>query len=212
MRVQFHEQVGGEAIGDIVAPTESLTTEICGKPVEVAMLACLLGFTPPPPPRIEIVHNIDIVLPVGDLDAAFGPVPGSAEAEADAVREERVTHEQLLYLLDNSYIPPGRVSSTARKGSKWFTKVGVGDVVDLVATETGKKFGEAVIVAKEFLDLDAVLDNAGHNHVAFGDKVNKHTSARHALEGELASAYGPLNLDDSYTVLHILPLNGTTLT
>lgn len=179
MRVTFYEETGGESVGDISAPTDSLTTEICGKLTEVAMVASLLGFVPQAKPVLGI--------------------------EGEAVLGN--DHEDLLYLADNNDIPAGRVSSTARKGLKWSELVQVGDVVDLRTTEDGEKFGEAAIVAVEVLSLVDVLDNADHNHVAFGSKVAAGVSARSVLIDELYAAYGPLSLLDTYTVLHILPLN-----
>lgn len=117
------------------------------------------------------------------------------------------SNEKLMYLGNNSVVPGGRVTSTARKGRKWFDLVKVGDVVDLTVTETGECFGKAAVVCKELVTLRDVLENAHHNHVAYGPKVTPDgCSARTVLASELYAAYGELNLPDEYTVLHVLPL------
>lgn len=117
----------------------------------------------------------------------------------------------LLYVHGNDFIPPGRVSSTARLGDKWFHQVDVGDCVRTCAHPPGAptdltSIGYALIVAKEFLPLDDVLDNANHNHVAFSSEVNKHASPRALLEVALFRAYGDCERSEYFTVLHILPI------
>lgn len=113
--------------------------------------------------------------------------------------------EALLYISANSDVPFGRVSSTARRGDKWFNKVGIGDLVNLQITG-GETFGQAVIVEKELLPLGVVLENADHNHVAF-TRVDKHSSAAHALYSALRDCYGDdLNALELFTVLHICPI------
>lgn len=114
--------------------------------------------------------------------------------------------EALLYIGANSDVPFGRVSSTARRGDKWFNKVAIGDLVNLQVTETGETFGQAVIVEKELLPLADVLDNADHNHVAFKN-VDKHIASAQALYAALRDCYGSdLNALEPFTVLHIIPI------
>lgn len=192
MRVVFHEEITGAEVGGLVAPTESLTTELCGKPEEVAMLSSFLGFTPPPPPPP----------PLSIVEIKFDVPSISADYEDDDANLD------LLYLRSNYGIPTGRVSSTARRGDKWYNQVDVGDIVNLRTTEDGDKIGEAVIVQKELVTLKDVLDNADHNHVAFSEEVNKHVGPAMALAGQLQAAYGTdLKLTETFSVLHILPLN-----
>lgn len=115
---------------------------------------------------------------------------------------------QLLYLADNKFVPTYRVTSTARLGQKWNHQVDIGDLVDLTITETNESFGKAVIVGKELLNYNEVLENADHNHVAFSDKVDGCHTAAGVLNDELRAAYGnEFSSSAVFTVLHILRLN-----
>jgi hypothetical protein len=113
--------------------------------------------------------------------------------------------QKLLYLGANANIPFGRTSSTARKGLKWWGKVSVGDTVEIVETESGKRLGYAAIVAKEVLSYTDVIANADHNHVGVGRSL---AQAKQALAEALAAAYGENKSYENFTVLHILPLKG----
>lgn len=114
--------------------------------------------------------------------------------------------QKLYYISENGEVPTGQVSSTARRGDKWFNQVEVGDVVALTVTETDKEFGEAAIVLKELATYADVLNNADHNSVAFYNYGDGATAAE-KLDRALKAAYGPdLKPDDLFTILHILPL------
>jgi hypothetical protein len=82
--------------------------------------------------------------------------------------------------------------------------VDVGDVVDLVMTGSGEVFGQAAIVCVEYLPLRDVIENAAHNHVGHN---NEGRNPRVLLLQALEAAYGALDPNDKFTVLHILPLN-----
>lgn len=114
--------------------------------------------------------------------------------------------QKLYYIEQNREIPHRRVSSTARKGTKWDNLVQVGDEVELVITGTEEAFGRAVIVMKEVMPYSDVLENAQHNHVAFESGVGR-SGAAGALVAALEASYGVNDADDTFTVLHILPIN-----
>jgi hypothetical protein len=115
--------------------------------------------------------------------------------------------QKLYYIENNAFVPVGVVSSSARRGTKWDGLVKVGDRVALTITETGEKFGEAVIVHKEVVRYVDVLDNAATNHVAF----NLETAGKAAgdeLEATLCAAYGhDIAWDEAFTVLHLVVIN-----
>lgn len=116
---------------------------------------------------------------------------------------------KLYYLSENGEIPTGQVSSTARLGRKWYNLVEIGDVVALTITGSERKFGEAVIVAKETLAYADVINNADHNHVAAFNHFGEGKTAAQKLEDVLKAAYGVefFDPDELFTVLHILPLS-----
>lgn len=115
--------------------------------------------------------------------------------------------QKLYYISENGEVPTGHVSSTARRGDKWFNQVEAGDVVAMTVTETDKEFGEAVIVLTELATYADVLNNADHNHVAFHDYGDGETAAE-KLDRALKAAYGSdIQPGDLFTILHILPLN-----
>lgn len=119
---------------------------------------------------------------------------------------------RLEYIPDNTTIPRGRVSSTARRGQKWWNLVAVGDVVLMANAVSGDPLGKAVIVAKELVTLEAAIENADHNHTAYNEAKlaaagGGKDAASKVLLAELQAAYGDLRMDEPFTVLHILPLN-----
>lgn len=119
--------------------------------------------------------------------------------------------KELLYVRANNNVPRGRVSSTARRGSKWWDQAAVGDVLQMRNTEDKEPLGRAVVVAKELVTLADVLENADHNHVAFTDfrVLQKKVDAGVVLAEALGRAYGADMLpSEPFTILHILPLNG----
>ena len=190
MRVTYGEDVG------VVCQQ----TEVAGKREDViAVLERMKRIEAEP----DVVSNIQIRFTTEGLDAVTERLKNLVGPCATATLD-------LRYLKDNSYIPLGLVSSTARKGRKWFDRVKVGDRVNLVTTEDERKFGEAVVVAKELTTYEAVLENADHNHVAHEPKeVDPFASlsASTALDEELTSAYGDIDVDDVFTILHIIPVN-----
>lgn len=110
--------------------------------------------------------------------------------------------KDLLYLRQNNNVPRNRVTSTARKGSKWFDGTSIGDVVMMRNTEDHEPLGKAAIVAKEFIEYQDVIANADHNHVGV-----KGVDNGPALAAALTAAYGESAPTEKFTVLHILPLN-----
>lgn len=118
--------------------------------------------------------------------------------------------KDLLYIKANADVPRGVVSSSARKGMKWYNNTYVGDVLNLKVTETGEVFGRAVVVAREYIRYDDVLDNASSNHVGvLAKQRGDNTPARFLLASTLEAAYGKSEPQNCFTVLHILPLNET---
>lgn len=116
--------------------------------------------------------------------------------------------QKLYYIPENRFVPTRRVSSTARRGRKWNDLVQVGDEVALTITGTEEVFGRAVVVAKEVMTYDLVLDNAGHNHVAF-DPENLLDNAV-ALGRALDAAYDKIKPFETFTVLHLLRISTPT--
>jgi hypothetical protein len=179
-------------------PRFTSITDVAGDIDDVAELLDILGHTP----DVESFTNVR----VGDdpLGLFRGLSEGGFTTVAKDDRADLVTRERLEYLPANSVIPNGVVSSTARKGGKWLNKVDVGDVVDLVMTGSGEVFGQAAIVCVEYLPLRDVIENAAHNHVGHN---NEGRNGRVLLLQALEAAYGALDPNDKFTVLHILPLN-----
>lgn len=106
----------------------------------------------------------------------------------------------LEYLAGNADVPAGVVTSTARKGSKWQSKVKCGDVVNLKITG-GEVFGQATILKVMKTDYADVISNADKNHVLYGKKVREGGFADVVLAAELNAAYGKNEPDDEYTVV-----------
>lgn len=112
--------------------------------------------------------------------------------------------KQIEYIEANADVPRQVVTSTARRGPKWFESgLEAGDVIELAITETGKVFSRAVVVEIEMGPLWEVLENAHHNHVGH---LAPEGHAPYLLLGELTAAYGSVNLDEPFTVIHILRL------
>lgn len=70
--------------------------------------------------------------------------------------------QTLYYIQQNADVPQRRVTSTARRGVKWFNLVSVGDRIALTVKETDEKFGEAVVVLKEVAQYVENGDTALH--------------------------------------------------
>lgn len=114
---------------------------------------------------------------------------------------------QIQFLEANSAFPGGRVSNTVRLGDKWFNQVEVGQVLDLVKTETGEVFGRAVVVSKALEPLEEVLLwHAEDNHATTSMSLTGEW-ARNELVAALKRAY-PVErlLDSKFTILDLLPL------
>lgn len=141
--------------------------------------------------------------------ASLSPEEFEAVAGHDVVRhiirpiptEERPMRE-ILYIHPES-IPLGVVTSTARKGDKWSHQANVGDTLRVLKVGSNEVWGYVAVVAKEFVTYNDVLKNADHNHCGFN--VSK-AAARSHLWDELAEAYGSLDLDEPFTILHLLPI------
>lgn len=122
--------------------------------------------------------------------------------------EDSPVHD-LFYVAGNAFVPTGRVSSTARRGCKWYRDAKVGDAFNLKVTESKESFGIAVLVHKELVTFRDVLVNADHNHTAFNPKYKAvGLPADAALFAELRSAYGECSLGEEFTVLHIIRITG----
>lgn len=120
--------------------------------------------------------------------------------------------KDLLYIKDNSNIPWGVVSSTARLGAKWLHQVSPGDVVNLKVVD-GESLGKAIVINVVLKRYEDVIKEAHHNHAAWhcGDKTPGET-----LDGELRAAYPAaieqqvgdgIPPDTVFSVVHILPIN-----
>jgi hypothetical protein len=72
------------------------------------------------------------------------------------------------FILPNTNIPYGRVTSTARRGRKWFDLATAGDRLRFRFTETGEIFGRAAVVKVELVTLAEVFERATENHAAEG--------------------------------------------
>lgn len=113
------------------------------------------------------------------------------------------TIHDLFYVAGNAFVPTGVVTSTARRGAKWYNQAQVGDVLNLRITESEDSFGAAVVVAKELVTFADAIENSDHNHVADNPKYAS-WDKRTALWTELTSAYGICKPDEEFTLLHIV--------
>lgn len=186
-----------ESAGGIAS---SQTMEFAGRVAEVIETLDFLGYENAAldpeerealQPRV-VQQTLEIGIKVEGLDA-FKEALGAG-------------HYDLEYIQDNLDIPDGMVSSTARRGRKWYDRVDVGDVVNIKCVETGEIVGRAAVVLKELMPYHEVIENADHNHVNKAFPANPEDPGT-ALAAALERAYGPLLLDEEFTVLHILPLN-----
>lgn len=114
-------------------------------------------------------------------------------------------HHQMLYLESNSDIPRNVVTSTARKGRKWFDKVKPGDLLELRTTEGGRVLGTAAVVVVERATYLDVLMRADENHT--GQRPGLLADPRDVLADELTAAYGAINPTDEFSMVHFVVLN-----
>lgn len=117
-----------------------------------------------------------------------------------------MTHE-MLYLAANADIPRGVVTSTARRGRKWFDLCRAGDTLLLKTTESGNLLGRAVVTHCELRPLDEVLARAELNHVGQVPLPPQFKSVSERLAHDLTSAYGPMNMSELFTVVSYIVIN-----
>lgn len=111
---------------------------------------------------------------------------------------------QKLFFFNTDEIPQHVVTSTARRGLDWDDKVKLGDVVAVYTVgHPDKPVGHSVVVAKQKLELQDVLDSSDSSTVGYGTGRKQ----RPALYDTLVRAYGEVADFDIFTVLHLLPLN-----
>jgi hypothetical protein len=103
----------------------------------------------------------------------------------------------LLFLKENAHIPHNVVTSTARKGRKWFDQAKVGDVLMFRTTEDKALFGAGVVVRRELVRWSELLDRHQENHDGRG---------RQPLERALRAAYGDGCENDYWTMLFFVRL------
>jgi hypothetical protein len=119
---------------------------------------------------------------------------------------------QLLYLKANSDIPRRRITSTARKGRKWFDAVAVGDLLDMRTTERapyskeGEPIARGVVIKVELATFSNVIARANENHTGQRPLPEGKTSSE-VLYDELQAAYGDSVSTDVYTMLHFVVIN-----
>lgn len=106
------------------------------------------------------------------------------------------------FILANGNLPFGRITSTARRGRKWFDLATAGDRLRFRFTETGEIFGRAAVVKVELVTLMDVIDRASENHAAEGDG-----DAVSLLQAALVGAYGKLDVTEPFTMVHFIRLN-----
>jgi hypothetical protein len=116
--------------------------------------------------------------------------------------------KDLKFIKANADLPRGAITSTARRGDKWSKDAQVGDVVNLLVTESGANFGRAVVIRTEVKPLakvcaDCVVDN---NHaLKVGDADARKPDV---LMADLKAAYGEdLKDEEPFTVVHLVVLN-----
>lgn len=117
----------------------------------------------------------------------------------------------MLYVEANKRIPTGVVSSSARKGRKWFDDLMVGEVFRCVNKDTGDLITRAVCVRKELLPYRDVILTAYDNHVAWENpELRTYTPAvmhSRRLQEALQAAYGSnICEDEPFSKIHLLPL------
>jgi hypothetical protein len=110
----------------------------------------------------------------------------------------------MLYLASNSDVPRGIVTSTARKGRKWFHQAKVSDTLVLRVTEGNRRFGEAVAVKVELVTLAVVVARAAENHTGQRSLPVPGYSPSEVLQMELAAAYGMDGQNAPYTMVHFV--------
>ena len=116
------------------------------------------------------------------------------------------THKLRFLERNKGTMPRLQITSTARKGTKWYENAQTGDLLDLVVTETDKSFGRAVVIGTMVVPLSEVLAKPQINHAFFDALLLKQNPTDHLLKA-LEGAYGKLNDRDLFTVLHFLVIN-----
>jgi hypothetical protein len=114
---------------------------------------------------------------------------------------------KLRFLARNKSVPRGQITTTARRGVKWYDRAAVGDRLDLIETESGEKFGEAVCVGAQVVPLHEVIAKVQISH-SYPEMVRSGKNPHLHLRESLVAAYGgDLRDRDLFTVLHFLVLN-----
>jgi len=101
----------------------------------------------------------------------------------------------MLFLRVNSNMPFGQITSTARKGRKWFDKVKIGDILTLRYTEDNAEFGGAVVVKVELVSFGELIASEAENHA---------TQTGSDLRKDLLAAYGAECESDEWTMVHFV--------
>lgn len=118
------------------------------------------------------------------------------------------THN-LLFVPENDRFPDyGIITSTARRGDKWFKQACVGDALHLLTEhpEPAGMFsnGRAIVLDVQLVSLWEVLKRAHENHVIQGHPTNPQNESTRAemLLQSVKMAYGvPLSLAENFTLL-----------
>jgi hypothetical protein len=106
--------------------------------------------------------------------------------------------------MGNASIPFGVVTSTARKGRKWFDIATSGDCLEFAFTETGEVFGAAAVVKTELVTFADIIARATENHIAHAKDT---ANVKLRLQCDLQSAYGASKDTDEFSIVHFIRLN-----
>ena len=116
------------------------------------------------------------------------------------------THD-LLFLGVNKRIPRGKITSTAREGLKWYDRVRVGDLLNLIETETNERFAQAVCIGVHAMPLGQVIAQAPANH-AFDAAIEDGKSPPALyVRKSIAAAYGDHDDRDIFSVVQFLVIS-----
>jgi len=111
----------------------------------------------------------------------------------------------MFYIKQNENIPEGMVTSTARKGDKWFDKAKPGDLLELRVYDDGGRWdyliGMGVVTKVERVSHVECLHRAKENHVC-QLPLPEGKRAFEVLEQALLAAYGPSEPHEPFTMVH----------
>jgi len=119
----------------------------------------------------------------------------------------------LQFVPGNDEFPAsGVLTSTARRGDKWFNKAKPGELLDLMLVkndENVRRLGQAVVIGVELTSLEAILEDAASNHAIQAADFNLSPSEKRKLLADaLERAYGPLESTEVFTKLSFMILEG----